>query len=159
MFAGRLQHVYQADLGPAAIGELLAFAPGVLQAQLHRVHAELLGQLVERGLEREEGLGPRRRAVGVDRRLVGRDLVGGEGVVGHCVRTREEHPGQVRVPPRGGAVVPDHADLEGREGAVALRAQLHVGVAGRRGAADLELLAARQSDLDRLPEALRQQRG
>ena len=61
------------------------------------------------------------------------------------------------MPPGGGAVVVDHPDLESGQGPVPPGAQLDVGVAGRRGPADQELLAPGERDLDRPPELDREQ--
>ena len=159
MLLGGLDDLDEPDLSGLAVGQLVARPLRVLEAQLEGIHLELAGQLVERRFEDEEGLGAAGSAIGVDRRLVGRDLVGRVGHVGNQVGAVEEHSGDVPVPARGGAVVPDHRDLHRGQGAVAPCAELDVGVAGGCRPADQELLAPRQCDLDGLAQPLGKQRG
>ena len=128
------------------LGALLG---GVLQAQLERIHAELLGQLVEHALD---GIGADRsagRAIGRDLGAVGddvvaqrvgvRDVVGPEGAAGGAADRRAgEGTGLQPVGP-----------LAGDDGSIFLGADLDLAHRARGRAGGAEHFLARHHHLDR----------
>ena len=137
------------------VRELLVLDP-VLLAQLHRVAAELVRQLVHDPLDGEGGLRPARPAVGVGRRLGGEHAGAGEVVGLHLVDRREHEGPEDRHAGRDelqvGAHVGEQLDLEPEDRAVLAGGDLDVLdlVAAVRGR--LVVLAARLGPLDRPAE-------
>jgi hypothetical protein len=93
-----------------------------VQAELDRIHPELERQLIHRRLQREVGLRAARRAVGVDWRLVGRNLVADQVEVGDAICAAQEHSGKASMPAAGGPVVVVVARAQPDERAVTLGA-------------------------------------
>ena len=117
------------EAGDRRVRELVMLDP-VARAQLHRVHAELGGQLVDHALDRERGLRSSRTADGVGRGGVGEHAGAAELVRVHLVDPGEhEHPQQ-----RGaggddlqvGAHVREQGHLHAQQRAVLRGCQLQV---------------------------------
>jgi hypothetical protein len=140
----------------AAVDQRVARMGGVLQAKLRRVHADLLGEDVERALHRKIGDGRARRPVGRDLRPVRHHVVAGRLQVGDGV-TREAAEASAhhrRAGKGAGLIFVDR--LRGGDRPVLLDADLH----GHRRAggrpARLEHLVATHGELDRVAGLLRQ---
>ena len=94
------------------------------QAELHRVHADLLAQLVDERLSREGGLGRAGSAVSRGLRHVDHDVVGVDADVGHAVAGENADHGRRDGGARVGA---RHvADVGGRGGDHALVVDAHL---------------------------------
>src|SRR5712692_11634017 len=89
----------------SALAVDVALAHRVAQAQLDWVDVQLLRQLVHRGFEGEISLWRSRRAVRLDRRLVGRHLVAGDVHRGPAIGAGEERARDSAVPAGARAVV------------------------------------------------------
>ena len=91
----RLQHLALAHAGPGhSGGHRLAGLRGVHEPHLERVEPQLLGQLIEHGLNHERRLRRQRRTVGADRGLVRDDLVAADGLIRRLVGTAEQGAGE-----------------------------------------------------------------
>ena len=88
------QHLGGAVAQPRlVVGHLVAFALQMAQAELDRVDAERLRDLLHVGVDREDRLGRDRRAVGGDARLVREDLEALDVEVRPQVEARQEDAG------------------------------------------------------------------
>ena len=71
-----LFHLRDAEMGMGnAVRHPVAFLDGILQAELHRVHAKFLGQLIDHRLHGEGALGLSRGAVGLNFLMVGDHVI------------------------------------------------------------------------------------
>ena len=137
---------HREDRAVRGLGALLG---GILQAQLDRIHAELLGQLIHHALDREGADRRARRAVGRDLGAVGddvealrehvRDVVGREGAARGAADRRARERARLQVP---GA-------LAGDDRAVLLGADLDGARRARGRARGAHHLLARHHHLDR----------
>ena len=142
-----------------AVGHAVAFLGGVLEAEVHGLHADLLGELVDDALDGEGGLRGAGGAVGADLGLVDDDIVaiddevldvvGGEGGGGAGA---DGGAGE-------GAGLVRHPELGGGDVALAGRADFGADGGGGRGAGRLEDLGAAHGDLHRCAALLREEGG
>ena len=147
---GRLQRLDQADrpeLRP--VGGLGALLGRVLEAQLDRVHADRLGDLVDHLLDRELGDRAARRAIGRHLRPVADHVVADHLHVLEVVGREGAHAARLHRRAREGAGLVFQLGLGGDDAAVLLGADLdaHVRARGRAGGA--EHLLARHHHLHR----------
>ncbi len=141
------------------IGRLGARLGGVLQAQVDRIHVELLGQDVDRGLD-----GPRRdrgarRAIGRDLGPVAHDIEALDVDIVDVVAGEAAHAGRSDRRAREGARLHLDDALGGDDAAVLGGADLDLDVAARCGAGGAEHVLARHRHLHRLARLLRQPDG
>ena len=156
---GLLEDLDRSDPRPAlAVRSGVAFARDVGEPELDRVHLEHGRQLIHRRLEGEVGLCRTRRAVGVGRGLVGRDLEPAQVEVRDPVGAAQEARGQPRVPTRAGSVVVVEAHPQRDERAVTPGAELEVELRGGCGVADHELVRPAQGEAHRPPQTNGEQR-
>src|SRR6185312_13332375 len=139
-----------------AIGRLGALLGGVLQAELDRIHAELLRQHVERRFD-----GPRRDrraggAIGRDLGPVADDVEADDVHVVDVVAGIRAHAGRTDRRAREGARLHLDDAFGGDDAAVFFSADLDPNVAARSRAGGAEHLLARHGHLHRLARLLRQ---
>ena len=158
--AGGLQALHQPDfLEHRPLNLAGTFLDGVVEAELYRVNAQLVAQLVHHLFHAESGLRRAGRAIGgglgfVDHHVVAfhravLQLVAGEGA--GCAL----HHGRAGV----GAGLKGQLNLGGGDFAGAVCAHLDAHPAAGRGAAALEYLGAAHQNLDRRAGLAGQQRG
>ena len=150
MLARRFQRFDHADdRKVAAIGRRIAGARRILQAQFHRVHAQLRRRLVKEGLNRHESGRRCRRAISAHRLLVRHHIGRFQPQIRAAIKAGELHRRESAKPARIHARVRRHIGLHGDQRAIALESQLAADAQRRRRIGAQQFFAARQYQADR----------
>jgi len=129
----------------------------MFETDLGRIHAELLGELVEVHLEREPRLGGAMAALGTAWRLVREDSCALKPVTWNVIGDRLQRPCVVRAGDSVGpvtAAVEQRLEVHARDGAVFVDARLHPHERGMAPAVTVEDFLARERDLTGRPVSI-----
>ena len=165
--AGGVPHLFQAGAHGGLLDGLAAEKPVILlqcvvEAQLQRVYAQLVRQVVQLRFTGKSGLGITEAAEGAGAGQVGIHRPGFHPHVRNAVRALAEkcrHRGDFRAFIGVGAAVKDDPAVARDQGSILPGAGLHVNPAAMTALHHGHVVFAGESQLDRPPGSLRQQRG
>ena len=156
----RFQHFGAADAAVlGAVHQARALARRILEPELDRIQAELLGQFIHHGFRSEGGIGGSRRAVGGRVGLVHHHVIAIHRDVFERVAGEDAHRAGHDHRARETAGFVKEVGFGRGEPAVTGGPHLHADVRARSGPGRLEDVAARHHHLHRTPRFLRKQRG
>ena len=142
-----------------AIRSLRSFGHRILQPQLDRIHAQLLRQFIDRRFEGECRGRRTRGAIGGDLGLVDDDIIGLDEEIRDGVGRLHAHGAGAERRAGISAAFVDQLRAGGDHGAVALRAELHIGLDARGRTRSAQHFLARHDHLDRQIGLARQGHG